>query len=126
MSVARKGRCYNTKEHLLALAAAKRGVPRSVEVRAKISSANKGRPGTFRGPHSAATRRLISEHRSGKVKGAEHPQYRSDISTAVILQGLELGVTKAQLARDLGVSKAFINRRLKSLCSRESIVRDVR
>jgi hypothetical protein len=114
MSDSRKGRRTNSPEHYAKLAALKRGVPRSPETRRKISEANKGRPGAFLGPHTEATKQKISESRSGQLTGSSHPQFRRDFPTDLILRRLEMGVTKAQAARDLGVSRTFLHRRLKA------------
>jgi hypothetical protein len=85
----------NTKEHHKRLAAAKRGVPRSEETKAKIRAAKLGTK------LSAAHRAAIS---------AAH--IRRDISTEEIQRRLAAGVSKAQIARDMGISLSLISNRL--------------
>ncbi len=103
----------NTEEHHRRLAEAKRGVPRSAEERAKMSAAMKGRKA------SAETRAKMSAARIGKthagLPGEAHPMFRHDISTADLVARLSApGMTVAQLARDMGLSRTFIHRRLKA------------
>lgn len=61
---------------------------------------------------SEAQKALVSASRKGKLLGADHHQFRQDISTDVILQRLGEGLTKVDVAKELGVSSTFIHRRL--------------
>lgn len=107
------GGATHSLEHYERLAAAKRGVPRTPEVRAKISAARKGQPSPKRGiPISEEQKAKVSASRKGQLLGSTHHQYRHDISTAFILQRLAEGRTRVQVAAELGVSPTFIHRRL--------------
>jgi len=107
------GRCTNTPEHMAKLAEAKRGVPRSQEVRDRISEAKKGQPSPNKGiPMPDAVKAKVSASRKGKLKGSTHHQYRHDISTDAILQKLASGQSKVEIAEELGVSPTFVHRRL--------------
>lgn len=99
-------------EHYRRLGESKRGIPRTPEVRAKISAAKKGKPSSKRGPMSEEQKVKVSASRKGKLLGATHHQYRGDISTDFILQRIAEGWTKVQVAEELGVSSTFIHRRL--------------
>lgn len=99
-------------EHYTRLAEMKRGIPRTPEVRAKISAAKKGKPSSKRGPMSEEQKVKVSASRKGKLLGATHHQYRGDISTDFILQRIAEGRTKVQVAEELGVSSTLIHRRL--------------
>jgi len=114
MSKTMKGRNTNTAEHIERLRQAKVGIPRSEEVKAKISEAKKGISSHMKGKqHTEATRAKISASREGKLTGATHHQYRHDIPTDFILARLAEGSTKVAIAKELGVSPTFVHRRIK-------------
>ena len=107
------GRCTNTPEHMANLAEMKRGIPRTPEVKAKISEARKGQPSPNKGvPMPEAVKSKVSASRKGKLTGATHHQYRHYISTDDILHRLADSQSKVEIAAALGVSPTFIHRRL--------------
>lgn len=114
MSELRTGRNVNTPEHYQRLADSKRGIPRTPEVKAKISASKVGTPSPKRGiPMSEEQKAKVSASRTGKLLGSSHHQFRDDVSTDYILQRLNAGLSKVQVAEELGVSGTFIHRRLK-------------
>ena len=113
MSRLKSGCCTNTPEHMARLAEMKRGIPRSEETKARISASRTGQPSHMSGKHhSEASKTKISESRRGKMVGAEHHQFRSDISTMAIVELVLSGRSKVDIAADLNVSPTFIHRRL--------------
>lgn len=103
----------HSPEHYERIAAARRGIPRSPEVRAKISAAKVGTVSTKRGiPMSEEQKAKVSASRTGKLLGSSHHQFRGDISTDHILQRLREGATKEDVAQELGVSRTFVHRRI--------------
>lgn len=103
----------HSPEHYQRLATIKRGVPRSLETKAKISAARAGQPSPKRGiPMSEAQKVKVSASRIGKLLGSSHHQFRDDISTDLILQRLRGGLTKVQVAEELGVAPTFVHRRI--------------
>jgi hypothetical protein len=113
MSALMAGRRTNTPEHMARLAAMKRGVPRTEDVKAKISATKTGQPGTFKGhTHTEESRAKISESRTGQLLKNKHFAYRHDIQTSEILRLLESGMTKVQIATHFGTSPTFVHRRL--------------
>lgn len=116
MSQLMKGRNPNPSEHYERLAAAKRGVPRPPHVRDAVRLANLGRPSSMKGKElSAEVRAKVSASRRGKAGGQNHHAWRSDLSTSEILSLLSQGLTKVEVAKQLGVSATFIHRRLAPL-----------
>lgn len=113
MSDKMKGRCTNTDEHMSRLAEQKRGIPRSSEVKKKISDARRGQPSPNRGLRmSEAQKKKISESRKGKLVGPAHHRYRSDPPASLVLEVLS-DHTVTETSRLLGVSTTFIYRLLK-------------
>jgi len=109
----RAGVNTNTPEHMVRLAEAKRGKPRSEETKARISAAKKGTPSPKKGvPMSEEQKAKVSASRKGKMTEAEHHMYRGDISTEAILKRLSEGATKVEIAQELGVSPTFVHRRV--------------
>lgn len=119
MSASKKGKpSTNSAEHHARIGASKRGIPRSPEVRAKISAARKGkRAGEYTTERMALAIAALKAC-AFRADGAAHPAYRHDISTEEICKRIDGGETKAAIARDLGVTRTFINRRLAAKGSR--------
>lgn len=126
----RSGATHTAETKAKMSAAAKKGVPRSTETKAKISVANKGRVRSpaFRAAVSARstgkqhclgkkatpeTRAKLSAAHKGLLAGPKHPQYRSDLSTDLILQRLQEGASRKQVAEELGTTQRFIGKRLQ-------------
>jgi transposase-like protein len=101
-------------EHYQRLGSQKRNVPRTPEVKAKISAAKKGKPSHMEGKtHSEEVRAKISESRKGITVGSEHPQYRHDITVDSILSLIGEGLNITQVAAYYKASRKSIVNRLK-------------
>lgn len=102
-----------SKEHRDKLRAMKIRVPRSEEVKAKISEARKGYPSPMKDKHhTEETKAKVSASRKGQLLEGAYHQYQHDISTEWILERLDEGWTKVAVAKELGKSPTFVHRRV--------------
>jgi hypothetical protein len=114
MSERMTGRSIHTDASKDAIAASKRGVPRSPEVKAKLSAAMKGRPSPMKGrEHSDEAKARNSRHRKGKHAGAQHHRFRDDVTVEVVLRLLSEGFPKTDVAKILGTSRAVVYKRIR-------------
>ena len=103
----------------------------SERTRSKISEANKGRPSKLKGyKHSQETilkyiechkgvrpspeaRERMSKSHKGLLAESKHPNYRQDLSTDYILDRLSGGLSRIQVANELGISVRLVSRRVE-------------
>jgi len=104
-----------TPKHMAHLASMKIGVPRSIETKVKISASRKGQFSAWKGRHHSEESKTKIRSNGKFWRDAEHYKYRHDIPTELIIQKIQEGFSKAQLAKDWGVSESFIYCRIKKL-----------
>lgn len=121
-SAQKKGINTNTPEHMQRLAEMKRGVPRSQEVRDKISKAQTGR---VRGPRSQETKDKLSAAHRGRKRpqhsGAAHHAYLGAELDDKILKLYAEGKPKRWIARHLGVAQPTVSRRLAKIALTQTL-----
>lgn len=117
MQTVMAGRCTNTPEHMAKLAEAKRGIPRPPEVKAKISASKQGTPSAFKGrEHTPEAKAANAAAHVGKMAGAKHAQWDDSIDTERdILARLRTGMTATDVAKAIGKTRTFVQRRLAGI-----------
>ena len=110
------------------------GRHQSAETRAKVSAANKGRVRsedlkkqwslTHRSKRTTQQIELVQdsvvqvrfktlpEYKRNSMAGSSNPRYRDDISTALILNDIRLGLSRKQVADKYGVTPRLVGKRL--------------
>jgi hypothetical protein len=104
----------NAASHHAALNAAKLGIPRSAETRAKISASKTDRKLGPRPRDVVEKIAAVQRGRAGK-RGADSPRFRRDIDTWAIVHAWLDGESQRSIARRLGTSQANVHRRIYSV-----------
>jgi uncharacterized protein (DUF433 family) len=109
---------------------AKKGHEVSAETRAKMSKIKKGVPSKLRGHkyppeivvkfslchrgilHTEETRKKMSAVHKGIFSGSKHPLYRSELPTDLIVNDLQSGMSRKQVAEKYGITSRLVARRL--------------
>jgi len=106
----------NTQEHMDKLHALRRGAKHTEETKAQMSAAAMGRPSAFKGhEHSPEANAKNAAAHVGLLAGEKHHQWDDNITTEMLVEMLDSGMTKVQIAEKVGKSPTFVHRRFASI-----------
>lgn len=114
MQTVMAGHRTNTQEHMDMLHALRVGSNHTEETKAKISASKQGQPSAFKGRiHSEEAKAKNAAAHVGKHAGEKHPQWDDNIDTERdIIARLKTGMTATDVAKALGKTRIFVQRRL--------------
>jgi DNA-binding CsgD family transcriptional regulator len=107
----------NTQEHMDMLHTLRLRTTHSYETKARISAAKKGVPSAFKGrEHTPEAKAANAAAHVGKMTGAKHAQWDDSIDTERdILARLRTGMTATDVAKAIGKTRTFVQRRLAGI-----------